>query len=312
MAVVLCGNIVRMAFALVAALGAPTALVFDALSYLGPFLALAHLGRFYAPQAAAAGIAEPQPAGPAPGGAGNQGAASPARGRPDRPSLGDGQGGRERGGWAAALADMAEGFRFVARDRLLLVMAGVLLFPMLAVSPISALEPAFVERALRLGPQAFGYLDGALTVGLLAGGLLVGGLERRVDKVLAMWGGMAGMALATAGLAASPLLAWAVSANLALGFSITVSRVAYNTMIQTYVGRGYMGRTFGTVSLLGSLLSPPWTVAAGRICDLWGARQSLLIMAALAMTGAGLGRLAGRMYRAREGTCGAPQPPGCR
>jgi len=186
----------------------------------------------------------------------------------------------------SALADIAEGFRFV-RDtvpiRALLLLLGLL---SLMGMPYSVLMPIFADRILGGGARSLGLLMGATGVGALIGALTLtfkSGLKG-LSKWVAVSAAMFGVSLI---LFSESRQLWLSAALLVpVGFFMMLEMASSNTLIQAMVPDHLRGRVMALYSMmfmgmapLGALLSgalahsvsAPVTVALGGLFCILGA-----------------------------------------
>jgi len=188
-----------------------------------------------------------------------------------------------RGG---ALADIGEGFRFVARTpavRSILLLLGLM---SLTTMPHVVLMPIFADRILDGGPRGLGLLMGASGLGAITGALT---LAARADvRRMPAW---VAAACATYGAA---LVLFAQSRSFWLsalllvpaGFTMLVQMAGSNTLVQSMVPDALRGRVMAIYSMtfigmapLGALfggwlaarIGAPATVTAGGACCILGA-----------------------------------------
>ena len=186
---------------------------------------------------------------------GDQRAAADAPRRASRPR-------REGSG----LANIVEGFRFVARTapvRALLLLLGLV---SLAGMPYSVLMPVFADQILHGGPKALGLLMGASGVGALAAaGVLA---TRDGIRGLGRW-----VALAAAGFGVSLMLfassttLWLSAAALVpVGFCMMLQMASSNTLIQSMVPDALRGRVMAVYSMMFMGMAPFGALLAGHAC----------------------------------------------
>ncbi|MYD95931.1 MAG: MFS transporter [Gammaproteobacteria bacterium] len=107
---------------------------------------------------------------------------------------------------ANALEDIAEGFRYMRRERLVLGLLIMGIVPMMFGFAPSFLAPVFNKEILDGNPQSLGYLMTAMGVGSLAGSLALARLGDIGSKGRVMFAGCYLWALGIVGFALSPTL----------------------------------------------------------------------------------------------------------
>ena len=115
---------------------------------------------------------------------------------------------------AKALEDIAEGFRYMRRERLVLGLLIMGIVPMMFGFAPSFLAPVFNKEILDGDPQSLGYLMTAMGIGSLAGSLALARLGDIGGKGRVMFAGCYLWALGLVGFALSPTL------MIAAGFGI--------------------------------------------------------------------------------------------
>ena len=125
---------------------------------------------------------------------------------------------------ANALEDIAEGFRYMRRERLVLGLLIMGIVPMMFGFAPSFLAPVFNKEILDGNPQSLGYLMTAMGVGSLAGSLALARLGDIGSKGRVMFAGCYLWALGIVGFALSPTL------MIAAGFGIAIMMMSFGVM----------------------------------------------------------------------------------
>jgi len=115
------------------------------------------------------------------------------------------------------ITDIAEGFRYMGRERIVLGLLVMGIAPMMFGFAPSFLAPVFNKEVLDGNPQTLGYLMTAMGVGSLAGSLLLARLGDIGSKGKVMFACCYVWALGVAGFALSPSLAIAMAFGIAMG-----------------------------------------------------------------------------------------------
>ena len=118
---------------------------------------------------------------------------------------------------AKALEDIAEGFRYMRRERLVLGLLIMGIVPMMFGFAPSFLAPVFNKEILDGNPQSLGYLMTAMGVGSLAGSLALARLGDIGGKGRVMFAGCYLWALGIVGFALSPTLMVAAGFGIVTG-----------------------------------------------------------------------------------------------
>ena len=186
----------------------------------------------------------------------------------------------------SGLANIIEGFRYVARTapvRALLLMLGLV---SLAGMPYAVLMPVFADRILHGGPRALGLLMGASGLGALAAaGVLA---TRDGIRGLGRW-----VALAAAGFGVSLMLfassttLWLSAAALVpTGFCMMLQMASSNTLIQSMVPDALRGRVMSIYSMMFMGMAPFGALLAGTLADRIGAPATVAGGGAVCVVGA--------------------------
>jgi MFS family permease len=177
----------------------------------------------------------------------------------------------------SALANIVEGFKFVARTspvRSLLLLLGVV---SLMGSPYAVLMPIFADQILNGGASGLGILMGASGVGALAGALALA--ARKSLKGLGRW-----IALASAGFGTCIILFsfsrsfWLSALFLVpAGFAMMIQMASSNTLIQSMVPDELRGRVMAVYSMMFMGMAPLGAMLAGTVAGSLGAPYTVAI-----------------------------------
>lgn len=182
-------------------------------------------------------------------------------------------------------AELRLGFRYVwgwPGLLLILLMATVL---NLLLNPGFSLVPLLVTEHFQGGALQLGWLESALGVGIVVGGLVLGvwgGFRRRIVTSL---GGMLvlGAGVLLLGLAPASLFIMAVAAHFIIGLTIPLINGPLQAVVQAAVAPEIQGRVFSLMGSLAMAMTPLGLIVAGPLADVIGIRTWYLI--------AGLGTL---------------------
>ena len=127
------------------------------------------------------------------------------------------QGGPTRSTEASVREDIAEGFRYMRKQRIVLGLLVMGIVPMMFGFAPSFLAPVFNKDVLDGGPETLGYLITAMGVGSLVGALTLARLGDIGKKGKVLFGASYVWALGLAGFALSPHLALAMAFGVFIG-----------------------------------------------------------------------------------------------
>ncbi|MCD6494996.1 MFS transporter [Candidatus Bipolaricaulota bacterium] len=199
-------------------------------------------------------------------------------------------------GLSSVLSDIATGFRFLYDRKVLFFM--LLLFALInfVLAPTSILFPIMAKDVLHTGARGFGLFGSALSVGMVAGGLLTARLRRLRRRGMWIIAGLIllGTMLSVFGLSRGMMLSL-VSLGL-VGLSVAVVNIIEAVIFQTRVPNELQGRVFAAQSAITDGLQPISLAATGAILTLVAAPGMIIVCGAVAAI-AGLGGLAVRGMR---------------
>jgi MFS family permease len=189
-------------------------------------------------------------------------------------------------GGASPLAQILEGWRFVARTapiRALLLLLGLV---SLTGMPYAVLMPVMAEDVLHAGASGLGLLMGASGTGALAGALV---LARRTSlQGLGAWVASAALAFGVALIVFSFSRHFWLSVILLLpvGFAMLLQMSSSNTLIQSMVPDGLRGRVMSAYSMMFMGMAPLGALLAGALAETVGAPATIAIGGAVCIAGA--------------------------
>jgi MFS family permease len=186
----------------------------------------------------------------------------------------------------SALANIVEGFSFVARTapvRALLLLLGLI---SLMGMPYAVLMPIFADQILHGGARGLGLLMGASGAGALVGAMS-----------LALRGGVRGLgrwvAISSAGFGVSLILFshsrsfWLSAALLVpVGLSMMIQMASSNTLIQAMVPDELRGRVMAVYSMMFMGMAPIGALLAGLLANRMGAPNTVALGGVVCVAGA--------------------------
>lgn len=211
---------------------------------------------------------------------------------------------------ASPVAQILEGWRFVARTapiRALLLLLGLV---SLTGMPYAVLMPVMAEDVLHAGASGLGLLMGASGVGALAGALV---LARRASiRGLGGWVASAALAfgIALIGFSLSRHFWLSVALLLPVGFAMLLQMSSSNTLIQSMVPDELRGRVMAAYSMMFMGMAPVGALLAGGLAGIIGAPGTIAAGGVVCLLGAlafrsrlpGLREEARRLILAQEQT----------
>lgn len=178
--------------------------------------------------------------------------------------------------------DFREGFRYVRSWKGLMAVVLVSLLTNFIAMPILSLMPLLVKDHFNGGAVEFGWVESALGVGTIAGGLVLGawgGFQKRIVSMLA--GGIVA-ALAVLAVAFTPgsLFLLAVSGFFILGCAVPFLDGPLFAILQSRVIPDMQGRVIAFLMSAGKLMLPFGLLIAGQVSERTGARTWFFVAGA--------------------------------
>lgn len=183
---------------------------------------------------------------------------------------------------------ISEGIRFLAEEKTLPVIAGLLAAVNFVTTSISAVLVLYVIKALGAPNVVYGILTGSLALGAFVAGFIARTILRRlqVRTVVALAVAVRVTALVVAALAHDP-----VTASVAFfvqGLSMTVWNVTSTTLIQQTVPKDMLSRAGTLVKTIAISTAPLGALAGGILAESVGLRAPMWVGAVI-LCAAGIG-----------------------
>ena len=182
-------------------------------------------------------------------------------------------------GRRGVLADMAAGFRYLWAWPgliLLLGMAAILNFFLL---PTQSLLPILVVKHFGGGAMQLSWLQAAMGVGLVAGGIALGawgGFKRRILTSL-LGVGLAGAGIGFIGLIPGGMISAAVALMFVAGAALSLANGPLFAIMQATVAKDMQGRVFTLLGSVGGAMMPVGLAVAGPVADAIGVRPWYIV-----------------------------------
>jgi MFS family permease len=178
-------------------------------------------------------------------------------------------------------AQIAEGLRWLARHRLLRVVAVLLGVYNFANQMGQAVLVLLATQTLHVGIRGYGFLLAATAVGSVAGGLVSPPLTRRLGMLPSLVTGAAIGAAVFVGLGLAPDPAVAALMLAGQGFAVTMWNVVTVSLRQQIVPSQLLGRVNSVYRMLGWGLMPFGALAGGFVAHTAGLRAPYVIAGVL-------------------------------
>ena len=180
------------------------------------------------------------------------------------------------------LRNMAQGFRYVAENRLVLVLLFFGLVPMFLVMPFQTLLVVFAEDIWEVGPLGLGMLSGASGVGGVVGAAFVVWRSNSSRRLRLMMTSVFAFGLFMMGFALSPWFWLGLLLILAGSAFQAIYTTLNNTAIHVLIPDSVRGRVSGFLTMSFSL--PMLGVAPiSALAEVWGAPLAVGLSSMLAV-----------------------------
>lgn len=173
---------------------------------------------------------------------------------------------------SSVLADMGEGLRFLRGWPGLMMMVGIATLINLLFTPAFSLQPRLVTRHFGGGAPELAWLQSALGIGMVLGGVTLGAWggfkSRTLTGVLAL--ALAGVAVTMVGLTPATALPLAIGAMFVTVCMLPIANGSMFAVMQAIVPPEVQGRVFSLVISGASVMSSIGLAAAGPVADAMG------------------------------------------
>jgi MFS transporter, DHA3 family, macrolide efflux protein len=205
----------------------------------------------------------------------------------------------EPGAGSSILSDMALGCRFMRAESVLLattVQAAVAEYGLGALTALSPLLVAALAVGMTDAPTAYGVFEMAMGAGLVAGGLVLGGIAERLPKGPSIIVAFTVLGLAIAAMAATGSLLVAIAMAVVVGLANVTFVVPSQTIFQQRTPDLMMGLVVSIrLAVVNGVLALAMATS-GALAEVFGLRPVLLVCGLLTAA-AGLAGLAIRSIR---------------
>ncbi|MCJ7507692.1 MAG: MFS transporter, partial [candidate division Zixibacteria bacterium] len=149
-------------------------------------------------------------------------------------------------------------------------------------APFGIYMPVMVKNVFKMGPQGFGYLGAAVSLGMLAGSLFLSikGQIKRKGLVIVSSVCLMGLCISSFGISQYFILSLSLLAL--MGVFITFANTLIVVVFQSQVPTQVQGRVFGTTSTFAQGLQPISLALAGVLSDLFKVQFIILTSGILA------------------------------
>lgn len=180
-----------------------------------------------------------------------------------------------------ALAQLADGFRYVRDHRgVRLAMTLVVAIGFLG-NPIVQLAPVFAERIYEVGAGAYGVLTAAFGVGAAFGIWLLNGFSRSHARSTVVVGAVVVLGLAVFGFGLAPVYLIGLLCVLVAGSAAVGAGTQLLTVVQLQVADVFRGRVLGVYAMAFTASYPLGALFQGWLADQIGPRANELVIGAV-------------------------------
>lgn len=180
------------------------------------------------------------------------------------------------------LKNMAEGFRYLGQDRLVLILLLFGLVPQFLAMPFQNVLPRFARDVWQVGPEGFGILHASVGIGAVVGSLYVAGRSQEKGRLAMMLGSAIAFGTLLAAFALSPFFWPAVALSFLANIGASIFSTLNNVAIQLVIPDRVRGRisSFLMMSVSLPLLG---TLPVGAAADRFGAPNAVAASCLLAV-----------------------------
>jgi DHA3 family macrolide efflux protein-like MFS transporter len=175
---------------------------------------------------------------------------------------------------ANVIGDMAQGFRYIWSWRGLMILG--ILFSLINFfgGPTASMIPIFVVRHLGAEVLRLGWLDTAIGVGMITGGLILGAWGGFKRRIITSFVGIiiAGSALIIFAFTTSELFLMGVAMMFLIGLGIAICNAPIGAIFQSVVDKDMQGRFSTTLNAITGAMTPLGLAIAGPVADAVGVR----------------------------------------
>jgi DHA3 family macrolide efflux protein-like MFS transporter len=188
----------------------------------------------------------------------------------------------------SVIHEMNEGAKFILTHSTISFVVAAITVGMFAIRAFGALIAVYVRDVLHGGTTLFGLLGSLVGVGMILGALFITRFTRNRSKAHIVVGGLLGIGISIAAIAAIANTAGAVAGMIAMGFCAAFLMVPSQTLLQEETPPKLLGRVGGsmmsvmmTSQVIGLSIAGPASGLIG-IRNLYFASAALLVLVAAA------------------------------
>jgi DHA3 family macrolide efflux protein-like MFS transporter len=197
---------------------------------------------------------------------------------------------RTSGGRPTFGGDLRAGLDYLRTDTAVRSLAIVALMINGFGSAVGVLFPVLARDRFHAGAQGYGFLEAAVSVGLVVGSALLSALRVPMRRAWALYGPLILLGALVAGLGLVRSIDVAIGLTAVVGMLLAALNVFFNTCMQRRIPADMQGRVFSMVGGVGMALTPVTQSVAGVLAAVFSAGSVVVASGALMVTSAlGLG-----------------------
>lgn len=202
---------------------------------------------------------------------------------------------RSRGG--GMVGDVAEGVRFIWRNRIFAFLIGLAYYNMFFGLSFSILFPVIAKDVLQVGPDVLGVMWGAMGIGSLAGVIVASNLSTPRHQRRLLVGGPLLLGASMIGFALTPVYWLSLVILFVLGAGASAFNVGVQQNLQMLVTNELRGRVMGVWSIVHSSVRAVGEMQFSGVAAVATAPFSLILSGAMVIAAAAFFGVYGRPTR---------------
>lgn len=184
-----------------------------------------------------------------------------------------------------------EGFSYAAKNNVVIAICGTACFLNFALTPINALQAAYVNESLRLNAEALSVIGVSFSVGMGSGSLLVPKLLEKMPRFNLLFAGILGVSLSFISLAFVPNFSYIwiwislVIIFFAMGFGSALANTVVQVSFMEKIEQQYLARMSGIMGSLCMAAMPVGSFLSAALAKFISVAYILLVFGVLAIAG---------------------------
>lgn len=188
---------------------------------------------------------------------------------------------------------ITEGFKYIKNDRLILsfVLFGAILN--FSFVPFNVLNPVYVDQVMKTGAVGMSYLGGALLFGMLAGGILIGNIGKKVKpiKTLVVSFAILGLCYSLLGVidyiqvTQTIKIVAIIVISFVFGMMLPIAQAPIGAVIMKRIPKEIIGRVISIFTLISLSTNPLGGTIVGAIGDNLSVSQLFIMMGVFGILG---------------------------